>query len=190
MRSADLPHVGGAMDSEFREARLDDVPRLQALIEVSARALSRLDYSPAQIEAALRSAWGVDTQLIRDQSYFVAERAGELVACGGWSWRRTLFGGDGQQGREPEALDRACDAARVRAFFVHPDWARRGLGRLLLELCEREARERGFRSAQLVATLPGERLYRACGYVSEGARSYPLPDDQSIVFVPMRKAPL
>jgi GNAT superfamily N-acetyltransferase len=172
---------------EFRKARLSDVDGLKQLIEISARELSRQDYSTAQIDAALRSAWGVDTQLIRDQSYFVGEHAGRFVACGGWSWRKTLFGGDAQHDRQPESLDPACDAARVRAFFVHPDWSRRGLGRTLLELCEAEARARGFRTAQLVATLPGERLYRAYGYIGEGARSYPLPDSQTILFVPMHK---
>lgn len=174
-------------DVAFRCAVLADVFALKELIELSARALSRDDYTPRQIEAALRSAWGVDTQLIRDQSYFVGEHAGQFVACGGWSFRRTLFGSDAQHDREPELLDPASDAARVRAFFVHPQWARRGLGRTLLALCESEARARGFRTAALVATLPGERLYRAHGYVSEGARSYPLPDGESILFVPMHK---
>lgn len=172
----------------FRDAELDDVPALQQLIERSARALARDDYTERQIDAALRSAWGVDTQLIRDRTYFAGEHAGQLVACGGWSFRRTLFGGDAQHDRQPQALDPAHEAARVRAFFVHPDWARRGLGRRLLERCESEARSRGFHTAALLATLPGERLYRAYGYVSEGARSYPLPDGESILFVPMHKA--
>ncbi|HKU40167.1 MAG TPA: GNAT family N-acetyltransferase [Polyangiales bacterium] len=160
---------------------------MQALIERSARALSRDDYSDEQIEAALGGAWGVDSQLIRDRSYFIGEHAQRAVACGGWSWRKTLFGGDAQLGREPETLDPRQEAARIRAFFVDPEWARIGLGRVLLELCEREARAAGFSSAALVATLPGERLYAACGYQSEGARSYPLGEGKSIVFVPMRK---
>lgn len=176
-----------AHDVRFRAAELEDIPALQTLIELSVRSLSREDYTERQIEAALRSAWGVDTQLIRDRSYFAGAHAGQLVACGGWSFRRTLFGSDAQHDREPETLDPACEAARVRAFFIHPDWARRGLARKLLERCESEARARGFRRAALVATLLGERLYRACGYISEGARSYPLPDDESILFVPMHK---
>jgi len=171
----------------FRKATLDDVFAIHALIAESARVLSRADYSDAQIEAALQSAWGVDTQLIRDSTYFVAECGGKLIACGGWSWRRTLFGGDAQAGRESEALDPSCDAARIRAFFVHPAWARRGLGRALLAHCEENARAHGFRSAELVATLPGERLYRGCGYGSQGAREYSLPGNQTIRFVPMRK---
>jgi GNAT superfamily N-acetyltransferase len=171
----------------FRKATLSDVSTIRALIAESASGLSRADYSNAQIEAALQSAWGVDTQLIRDGTYFVAECGGKLIACGGWSWRSTLFGGDAQAGRESEALDPGRDAARIRAFFVHPAWARRGLGRAMLAHCEENARAHGFRSAELVATLPGERLYRVCGYVSQGARQYTLPRNQAITFVPMRK---
>lgn len=171
----------------FRKATLADVPALRALIALSARALSSDDYTLEQIEAALGGAWGVDTQLIEDGCYFVAEHGGAPVVCGGWSWRKTLFGGDAQAGRQADALDPAHEAARIRAFFVHPDWARRGLGRQLLELCEREARAAGFKSAALVATLPGERLYRACGYASQGPRDYPLGEGRSIVFVPMHK---
>jgi N-acetylglutamate synthase-like GNAT family acetyltransferase len=171
----------------FRKATLNDVSTIQALIAESAWGLSRTDYSDAEIEAALQSAWGVDTQLIRDGTYFVAECGRKVIACGGWSWRRTLFGGDAQAGRHSDALDPTCDAARIRAFFVHPAWVRRGLGREMLEHCERSARAHGFRSAELVATLPGERLYRVCGYVSQGARQYALPRNQTITFVPMRK---
>ncbi len=171
----------------FRTATLADVPALRGLIAESARALAASDYTERQIEAALASAWGVDTQLIHDGTYFAGESGGQLVACGGWSWRQTLFGGDAQAGRTPAALDPSRDAARVRAFFVHPLWSRRGLGRALLARCEEAARAAGFRAAELVATLPGERLYRAHGYVSQGARDYPLPDGQTITFVPMRK---
>jgi GNAT superfamily N-acetyltransferase len=182
------PCAGGSQVTvSFRKATLTDVPTIHALIAESAWGLSRADYSDAQIEAALQSAWGVDTQLIRDGTYFVAECGGRVIACGGWSWRGTLFGGDAQAGRHSEPLDPTYDAARIRAFFVHPAWARRGLGREMLEHCERSARAHGFRSAELVATLPGERLYRACGYVSQGTREYALPRNQSITFVPMRK---
>ncbi len=175
------------MAVSFRKATLADVPTIQALIAESAWGLSRADYSDAQIEAALQSAWGVDTELIGDGTYFLAEWGGTLVACGGWSRRRSLFGGDAQGGRNSDALDPASDAARIRAFFVHPAWARRGLGKEMLALCERSARAHGFQSAELVATLPGERLYRVCGYMSQGAREYPLSGDQTITFVPMRK---
>jgi GNAT superfamily N-acetyltransferase len=174
----------------FRKATLADVSALRVLIADSVRGLSRTDYNDAQIDAALGSAWGVDTQLIRDGTYFVAEWEGKPIACGGWSFRATLFGGDHQEGRRSDALDPSCDAARIRAFFVHPRWARRGIGRQLLELCEEKARAHGFRSAELVATLPGERLYRVCGYMGQGTREYPLPGGKTIAFVPMRKKDL
>jgi len=175
---------------EFRKATAADIPALHQLIAASSRALSRADYSDAQIEAALEGAWGVDSQLIADETYHVAVFEGALVACGGWSFRGTLFGGDAQPGRVADALDPRVDIARIRAFFVHPSWARRGLGRRLLDLCESEARARGFQSAELVATLPGVRLYGAYGYESQGAREYPLRDGSTITFIPMRKAPL
>jgi len=174
----------------LRLATANDVAVLERLIAESGRGLSRGDYSDAQIEAALGGAWGVDSELIRDGTYFVAEAAGEVVACGGWSRRATLFGGDAQPGRRSALLDPATDSARIRAFFVRPDWARRGLGRTLLERCEAEARAHGFRSTELVATLPGERFYRTLGYVGDERREYPLPHGLSITFVPMRKEPL
>lgn len=170
----------------LRLAIPEDVPALRVLIAASARGLSRGDYSDAQIEAALRSAFGVDSQLVRDGTYFVAD-AGEPVACGGWSFRRTLFGGDDQPGRQADALDPAREAARIRAFFVHPAWARRGLGRALLERCEAEARAHGFVAAELLATLPGLRMYAALGYTASEPREYPLPGGETITFVPMRK---
>lgn len=174
----------------FRPATASDVEPIAALITRSARALSSDDYSKDQIEAALEGAWGLDSQLIADGTYFVAEADGRLVACGGWSFRATLFGADSGPDREPRRLDPAREAARVRAFFVDPGWARRGLGRRLLSLCEEAARAAGFGAAELVATLPGERLYAACGYVSQGARPYPLPHGLTIAFVPMVKRPL
>jgi GNAT superfamily N-acetyltransferase len=179
---------GGAFAFALRKALLDDVPVLERLIAESARGLSRRDYSDEQIEAALAGALGVDTQLVRDQTYFVAAAGGEIVGCGGWSWRRTLFGGDARGGREPDPLDPARDAARVRAFFVRPDWARRGIGRALLERCEAEAVRHGFRTAELMATLPGERLYRRHGWIAGDAIEHPLAGGLSIRFVPMRKA--
>lgn len=178
------------MPVTLRPATPDDIPALQALIADSARGLSRGDYSAAQIEAAIGSAWGVDSELIRDQTYFVAESGGEIVACGGWSRRKTLFGGDQQPGRQSAVLDPDRDAARIRAFFVRPDRARQGIGRALLERCEAEARAHGFRAAELMATLPGQRLYRAYGYVGEERVEYPLRDGVTIHFVPMRKDPL
>ena len=178
------------MTFTLRKATLSDVPALERLIAHSARALSREDYSEVQIEAAIGNAWGVDTELIRDETYFVAEAAGAIVACGGWSRRETLFGADAQPGRESGVLDPCRDSARIRAFFVRPDWARRGIGRALLDHCEAEARAHGFRSAELVATLPGMRLYRICGYVGDESVDYPLGANITIKFVPMKKEPI
>jgi GNAT superfamily N-acetyltransferase len=179
--------TGREVVAQFRRASLDDIPEIERLIALSARSLSRDDYSEEQIEAALGAALGVDSQLIRDGTYFLAETDGKPVACGGWSWRKTLFGGDRQSDREPASLVPARDAARIRAFFVHPAWARQGLGKSTLDLCEAEARKSGFTSAELMATLPGERLYRNCGYVSEGSIEHILPNGVAIRFVPMRK---
>jgi len=171
----------------FRRALIDDAPALAALIARSARGLSLADYSSEQVEAALKGAFGVDTGLIADGTYFLAEHAGEPVACGGWSRRKALFGGDAYHGASAEPLDPAVDSARIRAFFVHPDWARRGLGRALLELCETEAKAAGFRALELMATRPGLKLYQASGYVADEPVVYDL-DGVPIDFVPMRKA--
>jgi len=160
---------------------------VEALIARSARALDASDYTREQIEAALLGAWGVDTELIRDGTYFVGFED-ELVLCGGWSRRATSFGGDAYDRRESRLLVPGSEAARIRAFFVHPQWARRGLATRLLALCEGEAKAAGFTSVELVATLPGERLYTRHGYVSEGRRSYKLPAGRSIDFVPMRRS--
>ena len=182
--------TGASVSFTLRKATPEDVPVLERLIAESGRVLSRGDYTNEQIEAALRAAWGVDSELIRDGTYFVAEAEGAIVACGGWSRRGTLFGGDAQPGRHSALLDPATDAARIRAFFVRPDWARRGIARAILARCEAEARAQGFHAAELVATLPGERLYRALGYAGDRRVSYPLPDGLTIDFVPMRKDPL
>ena len=170
----------------LRPATLEDIPQMERLIADSARGLGTSDYTEAQVEAALRRAWGIDTELIRDGTYFAAVSDGQIVGCGGWSFRRTLFGGDKQGGRRSERLNPAQDAARIRAFFVHPNWARQGIGRALLERCETEARASGFQSAALMATLPGQRLYRALGYVGEQRVSHDL-GGESLDFVPMTK---
>ncbi len=174
-------------DLIWRLATLEDVPELERLIALSARSLASSDYSAEQIEAALGSAWGVDRQLILDQTYFVALEGASLVAGGGWSRRAALFGADALTRAEPRLLDPGREAARIRAFFVHPAWARRGLGRLLLARCEAEARAAGFHSAELVATLPGERLYATCGYQRLAALDHRLPGGIPITFVSMRK---
>ncbi len=175
------------MSITLRRATRDDIALLAPLIERSARALSRDDYSPGQVSGALRGAFGIDTQLLDDGTYFVAEEDGALAGCGGWSFRATLFGGDGRTDRDASMLDPRTHAAKIRAFFVEPSKARRGVGTLLLERCEREARERGFSRVELMATLPGVRLYAARGYVGTQHVSYDLGNGESIEFVPMSK---
>ena len=126
-------------DYRIRRATLDERPALERLIAESARGLSRADYSDEQIEAAIAAVFGVDTDLIHDGTYYVAEASGQFVGCGGWSRRRTLFGGDRYAVRDSGELDPATEAAKIRAFFVHPEWARRGVGAAILAACERDA---------------------------------------------------
>jgi GNAT superfamily N-acetyltransferase len=175
------------MPYQLRKATHRDRPALQALIARSARSLGATDYRPEQIEGALRGAFGVDTQLIDDGTYFVVESEGVLVGCGGWSRRRTLFGGDAHSERNAQELDPNVDAAKIRAFFVDPDHARRGIGKTLLEHCETEARAQGFTRFELMGTLPGVRLYQALGYVGDERVHHPVAPGVTIEFVPMRK---
>lgn len=174
-------------DVRIRRATYDDIPSLETIIAASARGLSGGHYAPEQVEGALRGAFGVDTQIIRDGSYFVLESAGRTAGCGGWSRRRTLFGSDARAERDAGELDPAVDAARIRAFFILPEFARRGLGSLLLEHCEREAVAYGFRRFELMATLPGVRLYSSRGYDGSEPVDWPMADGLSIRFVPMSK---
>jgi GNAT superfamily N-acetyltransferase len=148
----------------LRAAVMADIPVLKSLIAESVMVLQADDYNEAQRQAALGTVFGVDTQLITDQTYFVIETDGEIVACGGWSFRKTLYGADALSGREDNRLDPAGDAARIRAFFVKPGWTRRGLGGQILKACEAAAEAAGFRRFELGATLTGIPLYRAYGY--------------------------
>jgi GNAT superfamily N-acetyltransferase len=171
----------------LRKATPADIPALNALIARSARGLSGSDYRPAQIEGALRGAFGVDSQLLADQTYFVAEDGGQIVGCGGWSFRSTLFGGDARAGRDSSTLNPATEAAKIRAFFVDPGHARRGIGSLLLDRCEREARAHGYTRVELMATLPGVKLYAARGYVGNPMVRFDVGSGEAIEFIPMRK---
>lgn len=172
----------------LRKATSADEPVLRDLIARSIRALGANDYSREQIEGALEGAFGVDTTLIRDQTYFVAvDGAEQIVGCGGWSKRRTLFGGDARSERDDSWLDPRVDAAKIRAFFVDPAHARRGIGRALLRRCESEAALAGFTRFELMATLPGVRLYAQCGYIARDPIHHPVAADISITFVPMTK---
>src|SRR5580693_2363186 len=175
------------MSYQLRAATRADQAALQTLIARSARELGAQDYTREQIEGALRGAFGVDTQLIDDGTYFVVEFEGRPVGCGGWSRRRTLFGGDAHRERDAAELDPRVDAAKIRAFFVDPDHARRGIGRALLERCESEARARGFRRLERMGTLPGLRLYEALGYKRGAMVHYPVGDQVTIEFIPMSK---
>jgi GNAT superfamily N-acetyltransferase len=172
----------------LRQATPADVVELNALIARSARGLSSDDYSQAQIERALLGHFGVDTQLLADRTYFVVEEAGQIVGCGGWSFRSTLFGGDAGPGRDSTALDPATQAAKIRAFFVDPGHARRGIGSLLLEHCEHQARARGFTRVELMATLPGVKLYAARGYAGSTKARFEIGSGESIEFIPMHKS--
>lgn len=171
----------------LRAATLDDRASLQELIARSAREIGGRDYSAEQIEGALQGTFGVDSQLILDGTYFVAEAGARLVGCGGWSMRRTLFGGDSGSERDGARLDPAVDAARIRAFFVDPEHARSGIGRALLERCEREAAAHGFTRLELMATRPGVRLYGALGYQKAPAIHYSLGPGLTLELVPMTK---
>ena len=175
------------MGFTLRVARLADRPELAALIDRSVRELCAADYQPSQIEAALQGAFGVDTLLIADGTFFVAEDAGKIVGCGGWSQRATAFGGDHHTVRDASLLDPRTQAAKIRAFFVAPSHARCGIGKAILARCESAAREHGFTQVELVATLTGVALYAAQGYVSEAPIQVTLPGDVRIDFVPMRK---
>ena len=172
----------------LRNATLEDVPVLRELIARSIHGLGAVDYEREQIDAALTGAFGVDTALIRDGTYFVIEsETGVIVGCGGWSRRKTLFGSDTRNERDDSSLDPRTDAAKVRAFFVDPNHARRGVGAMLLRRIEADAMQAGFRSLELMATLPGTRLYEQFGFQAGKAIDHPLPNGLKIRFVPMRK---
>jgi GNAT superfamily N-acetyltransferase len=204
------------MNVRIRQAVSIDIPALRALIDASVRGLQAQDYSASQIEGALGTVYGVDTQLIADGTYFVAEAVAETVAepgaadlraaetnpaaqfnagphdwviagCGGWSKRKTLFGSDHFAGREDELLDPQKDAAKIRAFFVHPAWARRGIGSLILEACETAARSAGFTRLEMGATLTGVPFYSTRGYVALERIEVPLQNGASMPIVRMGK---
>jgi GNAT superfamily N-acetyltransferase len=189
------------MAIRIRLAEASDVPSLRELIDASVRGLQVGDYSAAQLERALRTVYGVDTQLILDGTYFAAEDIDEkaessgqessgtalLVGCGGWSKRKTLYGGDQFAGREDSLLDPVTDAAKIRAFFVHPERARRGIGGMILEACEVAARAAGFRRLEMGATLTGVPFYKANGYVELGSADVALGDGLTLPIVRMGK---
>jgi GNAT superfamily N-acetyltransferase len=194
------------MNIRIRQAVPADIPVLRSLIDASVRGLQAQDYTPAQIESALATVYGVDTQLITDGTYFVAEAVesvgaavpaaqestmnATIVGCGGWSKRKTLYGGDQWTSREAALLDPQLDAAKIRAFFVHPSWARRGIGSMILEACEGAALAAGFTRFEMGATLTGVPLYQTRGYAVRENLEVPLPDGQSLPIVRMEKTVL
>jgi len=176
----------------IRRAIPPDIPVIEDLIDLSVRTLQRQDYSQAQIESALGTVLGVDSALIADGTYFVLEAISDggkpaIVGCGGWSRRKTLFGGDRASGREDGLLDPLQDSAKIRALFVHPDWARRGIGSRILTACESAAIEAGFRNFELGATLTGERLFTARGYAAIERIEVALANGASLPVIRMSK---
>lgn len=176
------------MEFQLRLASTTDVEAIRELIADSVRGLAKGIYSDAQIELSIRSVFGVDHQLIEDGTYFVAESGGRIVGCGGWSRRQTLFGAsEYAESRNSTLLDPASEPAKIRAFFVHPDAARMGIGRAILRRCEAAALADGFTAAEMMATLPGVPLYEVSGYERHENHDVNLPDGETIVCVRMSK---
>jgi GNAT superfamily N-acetyltransferase len=175
------------MDYIIRKATLADREGITELIAESARQLSKNEYTDSQIEGAIATVFGVDTDLIHDGTYFVADKNGTLIGCGGWSRRKTLFGGDQFSERDAGMLDPETDPAKIRAFFVHPAHARKGVARAILSACEREAKEQGFQTLELMATLPGVKFYEACGYSRGGNFDLELTDDVKLQLIRMQR---
>jgi len=177
------------MSFTIRKAKPEDQAAIEDLIKESVRGLSRDDYDPQQIELSIRTVFGVDTELIADETYFIVETEdGRLAGCGGWSKRKTLYGASVYaDSRDSNLLDPNTDAARIRAFFIHPDFARQGIGTQILEACEREARAHGFTSAEMMATLPGVKLYAVRGYTGDEQISVPIGENIDIICIKMRK---
>jgi GNAT superfamily N-acetyltransferase len=171
----------------IRKATLDERDAMGQLIAESARHLSRAHYDDQQIETAIATVFGVDTNLIEDGTYFVVEIDGNLAGCGGWSKRKTLFGGDQYTSRDTAYLDPASEPAKIRAFFIHPDHARKGIARALLNHCEAEARAQGYHALELMSTLPGIEFYKSCGFVETGNFDLQLTEAVKLELVPMRK---
>jgi ribosomal protein S18 acetylase RimI-like enzyme len=178
------------MTFRIRTATMEDVPVLRSLIQASARALQKSDYTSDQIEGALATVYGIDTVLVEDHTYFVAESIEnplDFAACGGWSKRKTLFGVDPHAHADDEMLDPQVDAAKVRTFFVHPRWSRRGVGSAMLDACENAAASAGFRRCEMGATLTGAKLFAARGYEALGHIAVPVGRGLELDVVRMEK---
>ena len=175
------------MQVAIRKATLSDISALQILIPESVRALLAKYHSAEQIEGSLRTVFGVDTQLIRDGTYFVAEAGTGIVGCGGWSKRKTAFGSDNVPGKNDALLDPGTEPARVRAFFVHPDFVRRGIGSEIMKASESAAQLDGFTRLELVATLAGAPLYSKHGFTAVEHFEVSLPNGAALPVIRMLK---
>ena len=180
------------MGFHLRQATLEDIPQLRILISASVHSLHTAHYTQAQISGALIHVYGVDTQIIKDGHYFVVTPSPAnptLIACGGWSNRSTLFGSDAYIARDDDLLDPKKDAAKIRALFVHPDWVRKGIGRLIVKASEDAAKEMGFKRLELGATLNGVAFYEQMGYtlVEGGKRETDVGDGLKVGVVKMEK---
>ena len=176
------------MHIKIRLAYLEDIPALMSLIPKSARTLQASYYTQEQIEGALETVFGVDSQLIQDGTYFIAESESQVVGCGGWSKRQTLYGGDrGKNAETDQLLDPDTNAAKIRAFFVHPAWARKGVGSQMMKECERAALSAGFKTIEIIATLAGEPLYGRFGYQTVQRFELSLPNQSTLPVVRMFK---
>jgi GNAT superfamily N-acetyltransferase len=171
----------------IRVAVLEDVPALERLIPESVWSLQKGDYTHEQMEGALGTVFGVDRQLIRDGTYFVVEDQAAIIAGGGWSKRRTPFGSDHTPAKDDAVLDPMREPAKIRAFFVHPAHARRGIGGKLLEACEAACKAHGFTRLELTATLTGEPFYAHCGFQAGDRFEVPLPNGARLPVVRMVK---
>jgi GNAT superfamily N-acetyltransferase len=168
-------------------AALADIDQLTELIGHSVRGLSLNDYTPLQIESAIRYIFGIDSQLIKDETYYVFEIGGTIAGCGGWSKRNTLYGGDQFKATQEQLLDPAVDAAKIRAFFVHPDFARRGIGKELMNVCETAAIKAGFHKFEMGATLPGAPFYQVLGYTAVKKILVGMPNGETLPIIRMQK---
>ena len=172
----------------FRLATESDIPAVRRLIDVSVRGLSEPLYSRQQVDSALRYLLGPDSQLIADGTYYLAEAGGEVIASGGWSRRQTLHGGDQFKHGDDSLVDPSREPARLRAFFVDPRWARRGIGGLMFHICSTAARAAGFHELELTATLPGERLYTTLGFTVVERGAVTMPDGVALETALMRRS--
>lgn len=175
------------MTLTLRAATPDDVAALRSLIADSVRGLQTGDYSAEQIEGAIGTVYGTDRQMIADRTFFVVEDGDRIVACGGWSKRRTAFGSDDSPVKDDSLLDPSTERAKIRGFFVHPEYARRGIGSHILQACEEAARAAGFRSFELTSTLTGVALYARHGYVETERLTWTLPNGEPYTAVRMKR---